>query len=86
MALLSWLLVGLALGFIARFVTRRRPGIIWTLLIGLIGAVIGGLIGRALGYGGIIGSFSIWSFLIAIGVSVVALLIFSVARPWRVRR
>jgi uncharacterized membrane protein YeaQ/YmgE (transglycosylase-associated protein family) len=86
MPLLSWILVGLALGLIARFVTRRRPGIIWTTLIGLAGGLIGGLIGQALGWGGIMNGFSIWSFLLAIGVSVVLLIIFALMRPLRVRR
>ncbi len=86
MPLVSWILVGLALGFIARWVTRRRPGIVWTLLIGLVSAVIGGIIGRLAGFGGIVSDFSIWSFLIAVAVSVVALLVFGLLRPRKVRR
>ena len=82
MPLLSWILVGLALGFIARFVTRRRPGIIWTMLIGLAGGVIGGFIGQLAGWGGIMNGFSIWSFLVAIGASVV-LIVMGLMHPVR---
>ncbi len=35
MPLLSWILVGLVLGYLARFVTRRRFGFIRTLIAGL---------------------------------------------------
>lgn len=85
MGLLTWILVGLALGLIARFVTRRRLGLLWTLLAGLIGALIGGLIGRLLGYGGIIGDFSIWAFLIAVLCSVVAIIVLAILLPGRRR-
>jgi uncharacterized membrane protein YeaQ/YmgE (transglycosylase-associated protein family) len=86
MALLSWILVGLALGFIAKWVTRRNFGFLWTMVAGLAGAVIGGLIGRLLGFGGVVNDFSIWSFLIAIAVSVVALIILNFVLPGRRRR
>jgi uncharacterized membrane protein YeaQ/YmgE (transglycosylase-associated protein family) len=83
MPLLTWVLVGLVLGFLARFVTRRRMGFIWTLLAGLAGGVVGGFIGRVAGYGGIIHNFSIWSFLIALLVSIVALIVMYMLFPRR---
>jgi uncharacterized membrane protein YeaQ/YmgE (transglycosylase-associated protein family) len=86
MPLLSWILVGLVLGYLARFVTRRRMGFVWTLLAGLAGGVIGGFIGRLAGFGGIVNDFSIWSFLIAIGVSIVVLIIVGMMHPVRSRR
>lgn len=85
MGLLTWIVVGLALGLIARFITRRRVGLLWALLAGLAGALIGGFIGRALGYGGVINDFSIWSFLIAVGCSVVAIIIIAIVLPGRRR-
>ena len=85
MALLTWIVVGIALGLIARWVTRRRVGIFWALVAGLIGALVGGLIGRLAGYGGIIGDFSIWSLLIAVACSVVALIVLAMIFPRRRR-
>lgn len=85
MGLLTWIVVGLALGLIARFITRRRVGLLWALLAGLAGALIGGFIGRALGYGGVVNDFSIWSLLIAVGCSVVAIIVIAIVLPGRRR-
>lgn len=81
MGLLTWIVVGLVLGIIARLVTRRPIGILKTTLAGLVGAVIGGLIGHFAGYGGIIHNFSVWSLIIAAVVAVVAILFISALWP-----
>jgi uncharacterized membrane protein YeaQ/YmgE (transglycosylase-associated protein family) len=81
--LLSWILVGLVLGYLARFITRRRFGLIRTLIAGLIGGVVGGFIGWAAGFGGVFDNFSVWSFLISIGVAAVVLIIMGLMHPVR---
>jgi uncharacterized membrane protein YeaQ/YmgE (transglycosylase-associated protein family) len=85
MGLILWIVVGIVLGLIAKWVTRRRIGWFWTLIVGIVGAVLGGFLGRALGYGGVVNDFSIWSLLIAIGVSIVLLLVLSATRIGRRR-
>ncbi len=85
MSLILWIVVGIVLGVLAKWVTRRRIGWFWTLAVGIVGALLGGLLGRALGYGGVVNDFSIWSFLIAIGVSIVLLLVLSATRVGRRR-
>jgi uncharacterized membrane protein YeaQ/YmgE (transglycosylase-associated protein family) len=52
MAILGWILFGLVVGALAKLVMPGRDpgGIIVTMLIGIAGAVIGGFIGRALGF------------------------------------
>jgi uncharacterized membrane protein YeaQ/YmgE (transglycosylase-associated protein family) len=85
MPLLSWILMGLVLGYLARFVTRRRMGFLWTLLAGLAGAVVGGFIGRAAGFGGVVDDFSIWSFVFALIVSIIALIVLYMVFPRRRR-
>ena len=54
MAILGWILFGLIVGALAKLVMPGRDpgGIIVTMLLGIAGAVIGGLIGRALGFYG----------------------------------
>jgi uncharacterized membrane protein YeaQ/YmgE (transglycosylase-associated protein family) len=54
MAVLSWIVFGLIVGIVAKFLMPGRDpgGIIVTMLLGIIGAVIGGFIGRALGFYG----------------------------------
>jgi uncharacterized membrane protein YeaQ/YmgE (transglycosylase-associated protein family) len=52
MEILSWILFGLVVGALAKLVMPGRDpgGIIVTILLGIAGAVVGGLIGRALGF------------------------------------
>ena len=55
--LLSWLLMGLAAGLLARYFLPGHPRLGWAgaLLVGAGGALIGGLIATALGFGGLMG-------------------------------
>ena len=50
LSLLSWLIVGLIVGFIARaIVPGRQPiGLLLTVALGVVGAVVGGVISSAL--------------------------------------
>jgi uncharacterized membrane protein YeaQ/YmgE (transglycosylase-associated protein family) len=50
-AILSWIVFGLIVGALAKLVMPGDDpgGIIVTILIGIAGAVVGGLIGRAMG-------------------------------------
>jgi uncharacterized membrane protein YeaQ/YmgE (transglycosylase-associated protein family) len=49
---LGWMLFGLIVGVIAKLVMPGRDpgGIFVTMLIGIVGAVLGGFLGRALGW------------------------------------
>jgi uncharacterized membrane protein YeaQ/YmgE (transglycosylase-associated protein family) len=52
MAILSWIIVGLIVGALAKFVMPGNDpgGIIVTILLGIAGAFVGGAIGRTLGF------------------------------------
>ena len=52
MAILGWILFGLVVGALAKLVMPGRDpgGIIVTMLLGIAGAVIGGFVGRTLGW------------------------------------
>lgn len=67
MGLLSWIVFGLIAGAIAKALTPGRDpgGCIITIIIGIVGAVLGGFIATWLGYGGISG-FDFRSFVIAV--------------------
>jgi uncharacterized membrane protein YeaQ/YmgE (transglycosylase-associated protein family) len=54
MGVLGWILFGLIVGAIAKLVMPGRDpgGIIVTMLIGIVGALLGGFVGRALGFYG----------------------------------
>ncbi len=74
MGLLSWILFGLAAGALARLVVPgdRGLGILMTIGLGIGGAVLGGLVAAAAGWGDLEG-FDLPSFLIAVGGGVVIL-------------
>lgn len=54
MGILSWILFGLIVGAVAKLVMPGRDpgGIIVTMLLGVAGALLGGFVGRALGFYG----------------------------------
>lgn len=54
MGILSWIVFGLVVGIIAKLVTPGRDpgGFIVTMLLGIAGALLGGFIGRAMGFYG----------------------------------
>lgn len=61
MDFLGWLVIGLVAGALARLLVPGRDpmGLLATLVLGLVGSVLGGLVARALGDGdgvGLIGS------------------------------
>jgi uncharacterized membrane protein YeaQ/YmgE (transglycosylase-associated protein family) len=51
MGVLGWIIFGLVVGALAKFVMPGRDGggIIVTTLLGIVGALVGGFLGRALG-------------------------------------
>ena len=54
---LSWLVLGLIAGTLAKFLVPGRdpPGCIITILLGIAGSRVGGVVGAALGWGAITG-------------------------------
>ena len=54
MGILGWILFGLIVGALAKLVMPGRDpgGIIVTMLLGIAGALLGGFLGRALGFYG----------------------------------
>ena len=75
--LISWIVWGIFVGGFARLlVPGRQPiGCVWTLLLGVAGSVIGGLISTKLLHIGRIGSFGFDSFAIAVLVSALVLVV-----------
>lgn len=78
MGFLAFLLLGLIAGAIAKAILPGRQGGGWimTLLLGVVGAMLGGWLGSML-FGVDIGAFfSLETWLVAIGGSIVVLLIY----------
>ncbi len=76
MGLISWIVFGLIAGLIAKLIMPGKDpgGCIITVIIGVVGALLGGFIATALGFGGISG-FDWRSLFIAILGSLVLLFI-----------
>ena len=51
MGILGWIVFGLIVGALAKFVMPGRDpgGILVTIMLGIVGALVGGFLGRALG-------------------------------------
>jgi uncharacterized membrane protein YeaQ/YmgE (transglycosylase-associated protein family) len=76
MGIIAWIILGLIAGFIAsKLVNKTGEGITGDIILGIIGAVLGGGIAHLMGINGVTG-FNIYSMLIATGGAVVALVLY----------
>jgi uncharacterized membrane protein YeaQ/YmgE (transglycosylase-associated protein family) len=82
MGILAWIVFGLVVGIIAKLLTPGRDpgGFIVTLLLGIAGALLGGFIGRAMGFYAP-GQPAGW--LMSIAGSVVLLVLYRLVTPRR---
>ncbi len=79
MGVLGWILLGLVAGAIARAIHGgdEPGGLLGTLVVGIAGALTGGLIASVVGIGGIGSFFSLGTWLIAIGGALLLLVIYN---------
>lgn len=85
MGVLSWIVIGLVAGFIAsRIVNRSGEGFMRDVILGIIGALVGGAIFTKLGYAGVTG-LNLWSILVAVVGAVIVLVIFHALMGHRAR-
>jgi uncharacterized membrane protein YeaQ/YmgE (transglycosylase-associated protein family) len=88
MSIIGWIILGLIAGAIAKAILPGRQGGGWiiTLLLGIVGALLGGWIGSALFSINISSFWSLSTWLLAIGGSIIVLLIYGlIARGGRRR-
>ena len=81
MGILSWILMGLIVGVLAKFIMPGKDpgGFIVTILIGIAGAFVGGYIGSFLGLGAFTG-FNLGSLFIAVGGAIILLILYRVVK------
>jgi uncharacterized membrane protein YeaQ/YmgE (transglycosylase-associated protein family) len=83
MGILSWILFGLVVGVLAKLLTPGRDpgGFIVTILLGIAGALLGGFLGRAMGF---YGPSQSAGWLMSIAGSVLLLLLYRVMARRRI--
>ncbi|MGH9464191.1 MAG: GlsB/YeaQ/YmgE family stress response membrane protein [Thermoanaerobaculia bacterium] len=76
MGVLSWIAIGLLAGAVGKFLLPGKDpgGMLVTIGIGIVGAVLGGFLATLLGFGGLSG-FDIRSFIVATLGSIVFLIV-----------
>ena len=74
MGWVAWLIVGAVAGWLASKVMRTGQGLLTDILVGIVGAFIGGFVFNALGLAGTTG-FNIWSIFVAFIGAVVLLFV-----------
>jgi uncharacterized membrane protein YeaQ/YmgE (transglycosylase-associated protein family) len=82
MGILAWIVVGLIAGVLAKLIMPGDDpgGIIVTILIGIVGAFIGGFVVNLFGGAGVSG-FNIWSILVATLGAIILLAIYRLVAP-----
>jgi uncharacterized membrane protein YeaQ/YmgE (transglycosylase-associated protein family) len=76
MTVIGWIVFGLIAGFIAsRIVNKSGEGFILDIVLGIVGAVVGGFIFAQFGSAGVTG-FNVYSMIVAIIGAIVVLVIY----------
>ncbi|HNV00167.1 MAG: GlsB/YeaQ/YmgE family stress response membrane protein [Verrucomicrobia bacterium] len=79
MGILSWIVLGLIIGALAKLIMPGKDpgGVIVTILLGIAGGFVGGYLGSIAGLGRVTG-FDIRSLLLALGGSIVLLILYRI--------
>ena len=74
--MIAWIILGLIAGFIAsKIVNKSGEGLLLDILLGIIGALVGGWLFRAFGMHGVTG-FNLYSLIVAVAGAIVFLVIY----------
>lgn len=74
MNIIGWIIIGALAGALANYLMHEKGGLLKNMIIGIVGAFLGGFLVNILGGQGITG-FNIWSFLVALAGSVLLIVI-----------
>ena len=75
MSIIAWILLGLVAGFIAsKVVNHSGEGALMDIVLGVVGAVVGGFVFSLVGAGGVNG-FNVWSLFVAVMGAIMVLVV-----------
>jgi uncharacterized membrane protein YeaQ/YmgE (transglycosylase-associated protein family) len=76
MSMITWIVLGMVAGLIAsKIVNKRGEGILLDIVLGIVGAIVGGGIFNAFGMAGVTG-FNFWSVVVSVGGAVLFLVVY----------
>ena len=85
MSFLAWIVLGLIAGFIAsKIVNKSGEGVIMDIILGIVGAVLGGWLFNTFGHMGVTG-LNLYSILVAVVGAIVVLIIYHALTGARAR-
>ncbi len=76
MSIIAWVILGLIAGFIgSKLVNKTGEGLILDIVLGIVGAVVGGFVFSAFGAAGVTG-LNIYSLIVAVVGAVIVLFVY----------
>jgi len=76
MSILAWLVLGLISGFIAsKLVNKSGEGVLLDIVLGIVGAIVGGWLFNTIGHSGVTG-LNLYSMFVAVVGAVVVLVVY----------
>ena len=80
MSLLAWIVLGLLAGFVgSKIVNKRGEGLLLDIVLGIVGAIVGGWLAGFLGFRGVSG-LNLYSLCIAVLGAIVVLVVYHAFR------
>ena len=80
MSILGWIILGLIAGFIAsKIVNKQGQGFFLDIVLGIVGALVGGWLFELIGHAGVTG-FNLYSMFVAVVGAVVVLVVYHAIR------
>lgn len=78
MGIISWIVLGLIAGALAKLIMpgRQGGGIIVTIILGIVGAILGGFLGSLVGIGSLDSVFDIGTIITAVVGALIVLFIY----------
>ena len=86
MGIISWIVLGAIAGFLANMVVGGREGILGTILLGIVGAIVGGYLASALFHKGDVTGVNVESIVIAVIGAIIVLVVWTAATRSRAVR